>query len=381
MSKTDEAAGGAGDVQEAQGGKVALRPIPIEGDAEETPGIPDGSQPKNTDFIKEMWRLRAGYPLKLSMEECLAIDVRTWPGRLYLEDTTYTELRFGGFDVVDDPRTPEARKEVYRAIAEWRKAGKTHREWKESGACPLCPKCDYLVWKGTKTGFYFRSNSHCLVCPCWDRWAFFRAVEKRLPPILRGLSLGSIMPSQLSNLSMKRQEQEIEFMRQHRLEGFLFLGPPGTSKSTFGAALFAHAIARDIVENRRRRYDGVEHIWRIEGNRLLEQEQAWACAYDKSEVRRDVTPEDVVRAVRLGYTPVLFLEEMDKRKLTQFGADIYFRLIDAVDQGCGQLIVTTNLDMKGLRRMLTQEEVRTTGEAILRRLAKLNVRDYHGKER
>jgi DNA replication protein DnaC len=102
----------------------------------------------------------------------------------------------------------------------------------------------------------------------------------------------------------------------------------------------------------------------------------WATAFDKDEVRRDVTPHDVVRAVRRRYKPVLFFEEIDKRRLTPFGADIYFRLIDAIDQGLGQLIVTSNLDMAGLTEMLTQADVKTTGEAILRRLGKLNIRDY-----
>jgi hypothetical protein len=140
--------------------------------------------------------------------------------------------------------------------------------------------------------------------------------------------------------------------------------------------LFQHALWRNIKAG----YTKGGPCWYIEANRLLEQEQAWATG-DKREAERDVTAEDIVRCVNRGHRPTLFLEEIEKRKMTEFVADILFRMIDAIDKGKGQLIVTSNKDLDGLERFLTKDpELASTGEAILRRLKKLNVRDYYHPE-
>ena len=365
------AAGGAKPDAFSANRLAALDATTDEMDAQ--PGEPETAFGERMMSILEMQkRARASYPLALSREECLGMDTRSGPGKIYLEDSIET-----GFDPVDDPRTEEAKAGLARAFAQWRREGKGSREWYDDWACSLCRACERArTWKGRKTGFYFHPQ-YVLECPCRKMWRMDKQLREKLPPSLRNHSINSLKPSPDSNLPAARQEKEIAFLKEHRTEGFFFLGPPGTSKSTFAAALFKEALWRDVNG----KYGGF--LWRVDGSRLLEQEQAWALANDKSEVRRDVTVEDIERARKRGFRPVLLLEEMDKRRMTEFAVNIFFRLVNAMDECEGQLILTTNLTMGGFRDLFLKsgvEAVQVTGEALLRRVLKANVRDYHGQQ-
>lgn len=160
-------------------------------------------------------------------------------------------------------------------------------------------------------------------------------LERKLPPSLRDHSLNNLAPSGKSRLPPERQAEEIAFLRAHKDESCFFLGPPGTSKSTFAAALMRDAIFQDQVLG-----DGGGFYWRVGGNRLFEQEVAYATAGDKDSVATDITVSDIVSARRRGFTPFLVLGEIDKRKMTEFSANVLFRLVNAMDEQQGQLIVT-----------------------------------------
>jgi len=205
-----------------------------------------------------------------------------------------------------------------------------------------------------------------------------RLVKEKLPENLRDFNINTLAPSPKSRLSPPLQEQELAFLKAHIGESFFFLGPPGTSKSVFSAVLFRAALWRDCLYRR----GGC--LWRVDGNHLFETEVAYAMADDKSSVMRDITSDEIYSAKRRGYRPVLLLEEIDKRKMTEFAANTLFRLVNAMDECNGQLILTTNLTEQGFRNLFLNsdiEQVRVDGGALLRRLldnGKINVRDYHG---
>jgi hypothetical protein len=106
--------------------------------------------------IKEQDKLRLQYPLTLSSDECLGMDVQEFPGETYMHDTLAND-KWKGIAIVDDPRTPEAIAEVNDLITAWHREGRTFDEWswaKGEDRCPLCRKLDAAIYRGTKTGFY-----------------------------------------------------------------------------------------------------------------------------------------------------------------------------------------------------------------------------------
>ena len=71
------------------------------------------------------------------------------------------------------------------------------------------------------------------------------------------------------------------------------------------------------------------------------------------------------RRKRAGYTPRIFIEEIDKFKLdSEFQARCFSRIIDAVHQAGGQIVATSNLDEKDLRERMGDQY----GGGIIRRI-------------
>jgi DNA replication protein DnaC len=356
--------------EELEPGKPArLKPaIPQEAleDEGSEPGKAAGPGPAEEaleGFFEELRRqaeaLKSRYPLSMTPEECLGLEYRG-PDDYRLASQYFNDsYRDGEYTLYEDPGRGRSG-EVLEAF----KAGRT---------CPVC-RGDWFykaVYRGTKTNFFFPLARTCMC----SRYKWMKEkVDSKLPPALRQHKLDLLKPSELSRLPLSRQAEEIGFMKAHRDESFFFLGPPGSSKSTFAAALFRAAIWRDAL----RGMGGFQ--WRVDGNHLFETEVAYAMADDKQSARRDVTVEDIVLASRKKFRPVLLLEEIDKRKMTEFAANVLFRLANALDEAGGQLILTTNLSKQGFRDMFLKSDidaVRVDGAAILRRVfEKANVRDY-----
>ena len=333
-------------------------------------------------FAEIMERLRKErewqpvYPLSLTREECLRLGWSRYRGTQDPKGKRYKEDSLKSFEVVEDP------------IEEFR-GGRMREFWAAADGDRTCLVChgrqEYdIVYRGIETNFFWRKTCQCL---CETRRMYRRMLAfYGVPLSLRKVNIGDLSPSPKSCLSIGFQEKEIAFLRKHSSESFFFLGPPGSSKTTFSAALFNLAVWRSCSL-----HNG-DKFWRVDGNHLFETEVAYATANDKESVQRDITPDEIRRARRKGGYgqnpgfPVLLLEEIDKRKMTEFSANILFRLIDAMVESEGQLFLTTNLTEKGFRRMFLDsdiEAVRVTGGAIIRRLfenEKINVRDYHGKE-
>lgn len=301
------------------------------------------------EAVRKAKEKRIVYPLTLTKEECLALGGQHsfGIGGKYFWDS----YKDGKYETAEDHG-----KEL------WLKEGKA--AFLAGKPCPVCRgKGHYdAVYRGIETNFYF---SLYTPCPCVAHHTMRRLLNEKLPENLRDFSINTLAPSPKSILPPSFQEREIAFLKEHLYESFFFLGPPGTSKSTYSAALFRASLWYDCNHGRG------GYLWRVDGNHLFETEVAYATANDKDSVRRDITPDEIYYAKRKGYQPVLLLEEIDKRKMTEFAANILFRLVNAMDECNGQLILTTNLTMQGFRNMFLKsdiEQVRVSGEALLRRL-------------
>ena len=317
------------------------------------------------EFLKKPIPPSVTYPLTLTMDECLKMQFD--PGRRKEWDGHRNH-------------TMQDHEAVAVAVGEGKKWNHEVMQGVLAGAqCPVCLDKGYRseVRRGRKTNFYFLEGVRC-----WCKEArFFQALaEEKLPRILQNFTIPTLRPSPKSNLPIPVQEREIKFLKAHADESFFFLGPPGTSKSVYAAALFRRAMRRNreyLWEDRK-----TACLWRVDGNHLFESEVAYATCDDKENFKRDITVEMIEGARRGGVRPVLVLEEIDKRKMTEFAALTLFRLVNAMDECEGQLILTSNLTMQGFRDMFLKsdiDKVRVDGAALLRRLTdpdKINVRDY-----
>lgn len=323
--------------------------------------------------LERQTKERPKYPLSLTKEECLKLGTRNGPGSTYLQDSLRT-----GKEIVEDPIGDAWKAGGAEAFNKWKHEGR--EAWYDKRRCPACDgPHGPVVWRGVETNFYFTSGAVPMAdhCPCRDWWHFTKLLESKMPPLLRAHHLANLKPSPHSRLLPARQEAEIEFIKKHRKESFFFLGPPGTSKTTFAAAIFNARLWDDTVGHQS------GQLWRVDGRKLFESEHEWVMANDKESVRREITVREIRRARSYHVQPVLLLEEIDKRRMTEFNADTLFGLIDALVENEGQLILTSNLTRQGFTDLFMKSDhdaVRTCGGALLRRVLenpRVNVRDYH----
>jgi DNA replication protein DnaC len=339
-------------------------------DGDELPELKDSlyEEDRVTKVFNRLQEIRSRYPLKLTREECLAMKYSDYDRKVYYGDSKEE----GKYEVVEDPHKGLWNSRVEDAVM----AG---------NPCPACKgsRTHPIVYRGTATNFYFRENYSC---KCVDAIDFQKMVNERLPRSLRRFSLENLAPSPHSKLPLDRQKKEMEFLRKHPDDSYFFLGKPGTSKSTFSAALFRHAL-RKHFRRLRDVCNATECLWYVDWNRFLDAEVAYTTSNDKEGIERLVTARAIERAEKAGYRPVLLIEEVDKRSMTAFAANALFTLLKCMDDCEGQLIVTTNRSMQEFHDFFLESDihqVRVDGDAIIRRLTdqyKINVRDYHKEER
>jgi ATPase family associated with various cellular activities (AAA) len=260
-----------------------------------------------------------------------------------------------------------------------------------SGELPTCPGCNntrYVptIQKGAVTGLILRSNEQCQCVP----YRFIQnVIDETIPRGYRLVDLWTLQPSRLSQLPLHTQADEIEMLRHHHEDNYLFLGPAGTSKTTFSIALYREAMKRNKLHIMSAGFRGVpprcrtQFVWRINGEELFTQNQAYKTTMtsEKPAPPPDVTVERIQRAARAGIRPVIILEEIDKTRLTEPRMNLLFALFDAIDGAKGQIVLTTNRDMDRFIAMFTESEietVRVSAEPFLRRLFKnCNIRNYY----
>jgi DNA replication protein DnaC len=248
--------------------------------------------------------------------------------------------------------------------------------------CPACADTNQIrvVKYGTVTGMYIDGYPDC---ECVKYRRLWKVLCGCIPERYLGVSLYDLAPSSLSKLSMARQESEIAFIREHKEDGFFFMGPAGTSKTTFAIALY-----RDYLSTLFRQqwkgsadtlYVGPQGIWRINGDSLLRQFHEKATNFEAKEP--DVTAGKIRSEARSKRRPCLILEEIDKSKMTDFRANTLFALVDALYECGGRLVLTTNLtptEFGGMFANSGSDNIRATGAALMRRIKEMcHIRNYH----
>ena len=227
-------------------------------------------------------------------------------------------------------------------------------------------------------------HKHLAVCDCQIWKHIWKLTKRELPLAYQKFSLATLKPDLLNRLPVGVQQQEMDYVRQHESENFLFLGPSGTGKTTLAYALFRAAYDRSAKHLWSEDRGGLEYkdrrwIWRGNFNDLLNQFNAKQKEQKDNPVPDpEVTQQKIKNAARDGFRPVLIIEEVDKIELNMHRSNFLFHLIDETINAGGQLIMTTNLTMAEFRDNLTaNEDIRTTGETILRRLTDhVHIRNY-----
>jgi len=193
-----------------------------------------------------------------------------------------------------------------------------------------------------------------------------------------------IQPNPKSRLSLDEQAKlyaEIND-RTKRLEGWAFFSPAGFGKTTASWLLYKWAIrqnlyhaiwtgqqewvVRDAPRTTPYFYDC--YCWHIVLPEYLAQIQAsWT---DDSVARPKMIFDKFEKAKTQGFTPRLFIEELDKVKEgSEWANNILFTLFNAVDKHKAQLVFDTNLSR--------QQFMNRFGEPIYRRAKEnCNMREW-----
>lgn len=160
-----------------------------------------------------------------------------------------------------------------------------------------------------------------------------RAQLSIVPPIFDNPRLSRIKPR--SDLH-SAQATAITFVRANPDDSYLFVGKNGTGKSHIAWAVYRHAVSqrrsvvactvRDLLADFRRVEMGVPDGETLKSPR--------------------VTADDLRRA---GKPWLLFLDEFEKARPSEFASEQLFNVLDAARSFKHQIVVTSNLSVEALR--------------------------------
>jgi hypothetical protein len=217
------------------------------------------------------------------------------------------------------------------------------------------------------------------------KFEFANAWSALVPAKYQDVNPWKIQPSTKSRLPLEEQAKLYKDIQDHPLEGWAFFSPAGYSKTTCSWALFRYALQVNLKraiwtgksEYIRRGWGegSVVHYW----NPCYLYHEAvpeWIAKIQASwDENSKVAPpalsfDKMEKARRDGFTPRVFLEEIDKIKEgSEWNTNQLFMLLNAVDKHKGQLVLDTNLS----RRQFLDR----FGEPIYRRVKEnCNMREY-----
>jgi len=265
--------------------------------------------------------------------------------------------------------------------------------WEDVGLnkipCPVCQDDRHvlLVRKEAVTGVEEGTSYSCHCLFLKNFWQTFMA---NVSPRYQYIARKKLAPSTKSRLPVDVQRQVLKQLHEHPLGSYSFFGPAGTSKTTFAVALYRCAL----LENTGKAFQAAGTIpmstfvssaktpavWRISAKQLVDEFQSVVSGRPlvdyKGTPRADqsplVTRQKILRAVAVGLTPRLFMEEVDKVSNTEFRVNCMFEVIDAIYEAMGQLVLVSNM---------TREEFKNHFGADIARRVKENedarIFDFH----
>jgi DNA replication protein DnaC len=209
-----------------------------------------------------------------------------------------------------------------------------------------CADCRDIEWLFTDRG---AKPCECLLAKRRRR------LLDRIPPEYRGFDLASIEPDPERS---RDQAALIEALRANPNLSLLLSGRVGSGKSLVGWLLYKRAIERELP------------VVALPLAELLGQFRRYECGSDQSPA---VTSEDLRDSSRRW---LIFLDEFDKARPTEFAGEQLFLLMDAIYTYRHQLIVASNLGKDDLRARWSHASEQY-GVSIMRRLLELDGLVYH----
>lgn len=256
--------------------------------------------------------------------------------------------------------------------------------------CPNCKNETTLTVseRGVNTGAYRYRDAYC---DCGKMQLISSMIGSNVPIHDRGVRLFALQPSEKSQLSLERQQQLINSLRENPTQSLALFGPAGTSKTTFGVALYCARIAKwafaqsvhsflkefRSASNYQDRSKPVPRalkswqakcpIFRVSAKNLLEDFVKESLhEEDEHGVRiRPIVNRGII--AKHGSDAALFIEEIDKVKYTDFKAAALFELFDACYEHGAQLVFNTNLTPEKFATQFGEE----TGPALARRVGEM----------
>jgi hypothetical protein len=199
---------------------------------------------------------------------------------------------------------------------------------------------------------------------------WWRIIENNVPLHDRHIFLENLEPSDKSRLKIDRQQEVIAYLQANPTKSYAFFGPAGTSKTTFGVALYENAVWESVF-----RFTGVHvPIFWLSAKYLLDEYVV------RENDRHDASDPTVSRPLIQGITkrmngtvpddqtPRLFLEEIDKVRYSEFKTYSLFEVIDAIYGANGQFVFNSNLTLEEFTKQFYRP---SDAEALVRRIGEM----------
>jgi hypothetical protein len=220
------------------------------------------------------------------------------------------------------------------------------------------------------------------------RREFEAACNEIIPLKYRDIIPSKLQASTKSNLPLAEQTKLYAEINAKPLEGWAFFAPAGYSKTTCSWAIFKHALLANLkhaiisgqeeFKSRGFMHPGPSlrnlrlftpcYVWHVSVPEWLERIQAsWD---DPTVAKPALTSEKIEKARKSGFTPRVFLEEIDKIKEgSEWATGKLFNLINEIDKHKGQLVLDSNLSK--------QQFLARFGEPFCRRVKEnCNMREF-----
>jgi hypothetical protein len=205
--------------------------------------------------------------------------------------------------------------------------------------CPLCNNDPWQVWN----------------CACRALKEFWRIFTDNVPEHDLFVNLKTLQPNSKNRLPLERQQEVLDAVRSHPLGSYAFFGPAGTGKTTVSVGLYRRALgfALKAFWQKRPHDNPTNHawnnfgLWRVSAKTLLEDFHRESM-HDKDlrtgkEIHPVVDRAKIKHIKRMGLTPRLFIEEIDKVRYTEFKMNALWEIFDAAYENNVQLVFNTNL--------------------------------------
>lgn len=212
--------------------------------------------------------------------------------------------------------------------------------------CDLCKDSGRIYFTEEHFGKKYESHKKC-VCVLEN---IRRKKLSAIPPKFEGVLLSALKPDVRKHA---RQAEYIPFIQANPTRSYFLGGKFGTGKTMMMWALYRDAVERD-------RRTVVCTLTEL----LTEYKKAINASTNHLE---PFYPRLVAEDLRQNHTKFsIFLDDVDKAKPTEYVAEQVFELANAIYDFQHQIVITTNLSVKGLGDYFERADERYGG-AIVRR--------------